>query len=168
MPGVASDPFTILGLLPKFELDMRDLERGQREAFVAKKSEGALGLEAVNEAYRLLKSPVTRAELLFARRGWSTKSSPAPILLEQVFADREAIEQARARGDTSFLSDWVGKARKRRNALGAALSQILDASEAKGCEVQATPLLEELRYLSRALTAAESALGALEEASLQP
>lgn len=160
--------FAILGHEPKYNLDLRVLERKQREAFVARQGEGALALEAINEAYRLLKAPLTRAELFFELRGWSTQTRPEPATLERVFAERERIELARASADVSFLSDWVGAARKRQDAVCASLGQILDAPGNSRSAEEAAALLEQLRFLSRALAAAEASLVALEESTDEP
>jgi hypothetical protein len=116
-----------------------------------------------------LKSPVTRAELLFDLRGWSTKIEPEQTLLERVFAARDAIASAKQHGDKAFLLDWASTARKRYDALCADLGVYLDDETKRGSaeREEAAVLLEELRYLSRALAEVQSALHVIDEASIQ-
>lgn len=159
--------FTVLGLVPRYGIEEAELDRRQRQLYVTKSVEGALALEQLNEAHRLLQDPVARAELLFDLLGWPKQAAPDPSLLEWVFNEREQVEAAKARGDEDFLWDWVTTARKRRDALISALAQILDGPEARASAgalaERALPLLEELRYLSRALGSAQQAAEALED-----
>ena len=155
--------FEILGLEPRFAVKPEELERLQREHFAAQSSGKRVTLEAVNEAYRRLKDPVARAELLFTLRKWPPKAPLDPALLESVFTERETIDAARKRCDSAFLSDWVSAARKRQDALVAELGVILDETVTSDHPpVKALELLDQLRYLTKALHAAQSALDAVE------
>jgi DnaJ-domain-containing protein 1 len=163
------NPFELLGLATRFAIDRTDLERRQREAFLRRghSAEPSLELERVNDAVRILKDPLSRAELLFHLRGWSTKSAPNPELLERAFRERDAIESAQADGNDARLMELVGSARQRRDALVASLAALLDAEvpSKPTIEAEAAAILDDLRYLSRALAAAEAALEALDERS---
>lgn len=176
------DVFSFLGLAPRFGLEQTELDRRQRELFVERQSEGPRALEKINEAIRSLKDPATRAEHLFKLRGWPIKGSPDPILLERIFTDREFIDQARKKGDRDGLVAWLDAALLRQRNQIELLTLLLDGPAATiyppdnapqdpsdapqdGSEAQrALLLLEELRYLSRAIDAARHALDALEEA----
>ncbi|MGC4068714.1 MAG: hypothetical protein QM784_29505 [Polyangiaceae bacterium] len=117
----APNAFELLGLPARFALDLAELERRQRAAFAHRATEGAMessmegamqggpnvDLERINDAYRVLKDPILRAELLFELRGWSTKSAPDPALLERVFQERDAIERAKAAGDEARLFEFA-------------------------------------------------------------
>jgi hypothetical protein len=165
------DCFSRLGITPKFALDSSELDRRQRELFVARAAEGPCTLEAINEAMRVLRDPVARAEQMFHLRSWPTESEPDPILLERVFADREFIDLARKRGDVAALYALLDAAEPRRRTLFAELGRILDgdpmpesgdARRATTNAKRALLLLEELRYSTRAAAAAHEAILALE------
>ncbi len=172
------DLFTFLGLAPRFALESAELERRQRELFVERQGEGPRVLETINEAVRILRDPATRAEQLFGLRGWPLKGSPDPVLLERIFTDREFIDQARKKQDKNGISAWLEAAIPRQQALIDMLTLLLDGPAATIYPTERDPgessdaqrallLLEELRYLSRALTAAHAALEALEDAAIE-
>jgi DnaJ-domain-containing protein 1 len=158
-----SDAFSTLGLAPQFALDLRDLEQKQRELYVACSRGDVSALEDINEAYRVLKSPVSRAELLFERRGWSIISRPNPDVLMEVFAERENIDFLRTEGDVAALDAWVLTAQQRKEALVSSLGLLLDGNDNPSKASEATQLLEQLRFLTRAIAAAESAISTLED-----
>jgi DnaJ-domain-containing protein 1 len=156
--------FELLQLEERFSLTASEVERALRRKFVACTHEGPLALERVNEAYRVLKDPVTRAEAIFELRGWSKQAAPNLTLLEQVFAERESIERARQNSDWVFLENWVRAARKRREALEATLAELVDGAaprnDAKERAASAASCLDELRFIGKAIRAAEAALDA--------
>jgi hypothetical protein len=175
------DCFSWLGMTPRFALDTSELDRRQRELFLAKSAEGPHTLEAINEAMRLLKDPISRAEQMFLLRSWPTESEPDPVLLERVFADREFIDAARKRGDVAALYALLDAAEPRHRTLIAELTRLLDgdgeateepkdaaevgldaARAATANAKRALLLLEELRYFTRAVVAAEEAILALQ------
>lgn len=161
--GAPKNPFVVLGVPARFGLDPAELERRQRELYAASEPAKRVTQADVNEAYRRLQDPVERASFLFGLRGWSTKAPLDPDLLKRVFSEREQIEKAQARGDEAFLLDWVMTARKRRDELVTSLGQVLDGSESESvAPIDALVLLDELRYLSKAIFAAETALDAVE------
>jgi hypothetical protein len=187
---LAGDPFAVLGLTPRFGLSSTELERRQRELFAERRGEGTRALEAVNHAVLLLKDPAQRAELLLRLRGWPLKGADDPALLVRIFAEREGIERARLSRDLAALRAYVEAARPRLMAIQSELTSLLDASEAPsagehavaepcsperasattplvagcgGAPARALLLVEELRYLSRAVTVAESAISVLSD-----
>jgi hypothetical protein len=158
-----SDAFSILGLVPQFALDLRKLDQKQREFYVARGRGDSSAIEEVNAAYRDLKLPVSRAELLFERRGWSMVSRPSPDLLMEVFAEREQIDGWRTQGDLEALYAWVLTAQQRKEALVSSLGQLIDGDEHASTAFEAARLLEQLRFLTRAIAAAELAITTLED-----
>lgn len=159
--STTEDPFQLLGLEPRFELEPGDLERRQRELTVARRVEGASVLQRLNDAVRELKDPVTRAERLFQLRGWSTQVNANPVMLEQTFADRERIDAWRRGRDADALRCWLRDvAVPRQRDLSEALKHTLDVEPEPG---RALPLLVQLRYAAKAAAAARAALDALEE-----
>jgi molecular chaperone HscB len=56
----------------------------------------------INDAYRTLREPVTRAEYFLSQRGFELSKSAPPELLEEVFDLNMALEELRG-GDESAL-----------------------------------------------------------------
>jgi molecular chaperone HscB len=111
--GRHGDYFAFLGLPHRLQLDIADLERRFRELsrqfhpdyfYNATAAERRASLERssyLNDAYRVLKNPVTRLEYLLEIEGLGMKS-PAeaskavpPALLEEVFALNEELDDIR-------------------------------------------------------------------------
>jgi len=157
-----SDPFGILGLKPTFDLNPAELERRQRELTLERRSQGPLALEMLNQAVRLLKDPVTRAEQVFQVRGLPVRSVPTESVLERVFAEREQIDAWWRSNDSGALQDWLQDlALPRQRQVISALTALLDASASVPPE-QALGLLDELRYGARSIAAAHLAIDAAE------
>ncbi|HEY5956563.1 MAG TPA: hypothetical protein VIV60_08425 [Polyangiaceae bacterium] len=171
------DLFAQLGILPRFAIEGAELDRRQRELFVQRQAEGPRALELMNEAVNSLRDPATRAEQLFELRGWATRGSPDPILLERIFTDREFIDLARKKGDITALNAWIDAARPRQQALLSKLTLLLDGPaatayasqsdaepgpESSGLSRRALLILEEFRYVSRAIVTAHNAISELE------
>jgi hypothetical protein len=165
----------MLGIPQRFTLDDAELDRRQRELFAQHQSgpqaSDARALELINDAVAILRDPVSRAEELFRMRGWATRGSPDPILLERIFTDREFIDNARKRGDVQALHAWIEAARPRQQALLGKLTLLLDsdtdaaavAPESTGGRAERALLIfEELRYFVRAIAAANAAVTELE------
>lgn len=170
------DPFSCMGLAPRFGLSVTELDRRQRELHVERRSRGPEALEEVNAAVRLLRDPATRAEQLLQLRGWTEHGASDPALLERVFTDREQIEAARRRSDRGALAEWVASAKQRRQILLDSLTRTLDGEPASAGllpqiedeehrRTRAWRLLGELRYLTRALRTADAALEDIDDAN---
>ncbi len=112
-PLAAADGyFAFFGLPEKLDLDAADLDRRylalswklHPDNFVrAEEFERNLSLDrssVLNDAYRVLRDPVSRAEYLLARHGvrkeGQTKQQAPPELLEEVFELNESLEELRA------------------------------------------------------------------------
>src|SRR5262245_30309831 len=111
--GRHGDYFTFLGLPRKLLIDQSDLERRLRELsrkfhpdyfYNASPAERLASLERssyLNDAYRALKTPVSRIEHLLAIEGLSSARSEEgtakvpPSLLEEVFALNEELDEIR-------------------------------------------------------------------------
>jgi|SRR5579871_557916 len=107
--GRHGDYFSFFGLPRKLNLDAADLEQRFRDLsrlfhpdyfYNAAPAERRASLERssyLNDAYRTLKSPVTRAEYLLRLEGLTTTASATPPgLLEEVFALNEELDEIRA------------------------------------------------------------------------
>ena len=108
------DAFDLLGLPAAFELDAGQLDQRYRElqrqlhpdkfvhASSSERRESLSRAVSVNEAYRLLKDELKRAELLFLRLTGTApdkgQSTAAPELLMEVMELREELAAVRKRG----------------------------------------------------------------------
>ena len=139
--GRYGDYFTFFGLPRRLGLDAQDLERRFRELsrkfhpdffYNAPPAERLASLERssyLNDAYRVMRNPVTRVEHLLAIEGLppaksedpATGSGPAslkvpPALLEEVFALNEELDEIRelreSGGDAAHLRARLEAARK--------------------------------------------------------
>jgi molecular chaperone HscB len=174
-----SDPFQILGIEPKLDLDLPTVEARHRELSRAlhpdryaraPAAERRLALSRaieVNEAFRAIKDPIKRAEALFQHLGVPSGETAEPnpstdLLMEMMEAREELSDAARAR-DLEKVKDLGLKMQLRERETLAALSQGLGRA---GADVnEARKLLHhlgELRYLRRFL----DEVAAIEEAAL--
>lgn len=171
------DPFAVLGLPRAFAVDLAAIEKTHRElsrALHPDRYTGAAPTERraalskaveVNEAWRVVRDPVRRAEALLSLAGvpvGEDKEPPAsPDLLMEVMEQREALAEARAAKDHAkiealarAMEDDVKEAER---ALGAAI----DAGDRARAALEA---LGRLRFYRRFLEEAHGALEALDHA----
>ncbi|MGC4092629.1 MAG: Fe-S protein assembly co-chaperone HscB [Polyangiaceae bacterium] len=173
-----SDPFETLGLEPRFELDLNDLEARQRELsralhpdrYAARcAAERRLALSRaieVNDAARLLKDPLRRAQALLARHGIDVgegdeQPRSSPGFLMEVLEQREELSQALRQKDVHGAERLAQDFAKREAAL---LSELGGAFAALGNSTSwersaAEPLLSklgELRFVRRLLNEAHT------------
>lgn len=161
------DPFTLLGVDRRFDLDVFALEKTHRELSralhpdkfaQAGASERRAALEkaaSVNEAWRTLKDPIRRAEALFALAGVPVgedkEPRPSGAFLMEVLEQREALAEARASKDLAAV-EKLGRVMKERSR--AAESKLADGFAGKPDRAaleRLLPLLGELRFYRRFL-----------------
>lgn len=160
-----SDPFTLLGAPKKYDLDLDQVEKSHRELaralhpdkFVnATPSERREALEKaadVNEAWRVVKDPIRRAEALFALAGVvvaennqaSTITVP-PQFLMQMMEAREELAEARAKKDMAKVRSLGDGVREKFEVAELKLAKGLEADPRK-----VIPVLGELRFYKRFL-----------------
>jgi len=177
---VTLDPFAVLGLPRAFAVDLPAIEKTHRElsrALHPDKYAGAAPTERraalskaveVNEAWRVVRDPVRRAEALLALAGvpvGEDKEPPAsPDFLMEVMEQREALADARMEKDTaritSLADDVEAAAARSERELGAAL----DAGDIARDPKPALAALGRLRFYKRFLEEAHGALEALDHA----
>lgn len=162
------DPFHILGVEKRFDLDLAALEKTHRELSRAlhpdrfagsgsTERRDALARAAdVNEAWRALRDPVKRAEALFVALGVpvgdASEPKPSADFLMEMLDEREALQNAREQKDlrtVTALGDAVrARMEKAEDALaGGFLRPGLTADDARAL----LPLLGELRFYRRFL-----------------
>src|SRR5690606_7714718 len=145
--NLQSSDFELFGLPEAFALDRAALDARwkelQREAHPDRfaSADPALQRQAmqwsvrINEAYQRLKDPLQRGAYLCERRGApiqaeSNTAMPADFLMQQM-QWREALEESDGADALDALADEVVQARSARiEALGRALDELGDASEA--------------------------------------
>jgi molecular chaperone HscB len=172
------DPFAQLGAPRRFDLDLAALEKRHRELSRAlhpdkfaqagaSERRGALEKAAeVNEAWRVVRDPIRRAEALFRLAGIevgeTSEPKPDPGFLMEMLEMREALAEARAKrklGDVEKLGAEIAARRSKAEARLAAgfAAHGADGADGADCpEVRASlaplvPLLGELRFYRRFL-----------------
>ena len=168
-----NDPFEMLGVERRFDLDLATLEKTHRELSRALHPDRYAGAGAserravlekaasVNEAWRTVRDPIKRAEALFALAGLQVgednEPKPTPAFLMEVLEQREALSDARAAKDLVKVRSIGAAMEKRANDAEQKLAQGFvavgtDASAADRTAVtELLPLLGELRFFKRFL-----------------
>jgi molecular chaperone HscB len=177
-----SDAFGQLGLAPRYDVDPAALERAFFErskelhpdrftsAPAAERVVALSRARALNDAYALLKRDASRAEYLLAREGVTIGDNERidPALVMALLEEREALAEARQRGDLAVVEEMAAAMRARRkDALGrvkagfAALDGGGLAGDARGEELaRIKGQLILLRYIERYLEECDAALDA--------
>jgi molecular chaperone HscB len=162
------DPFDTLGIAPTFDLDVGAVEKRYRElsrVLHPDKHVGASPAERrislgkaveVNEAWRLVRDPIRRAEALLQRRGVEVRegSEPKadPAFLMEMMEQREALSEAKATHDVASVRALGKRIRERESDVLGRLARGFAANGAPGGDVAAlVPLVGELRYYRRFL-----------------
>jgi molecular chaperone HscB len=162
-PNTAADHFAVLGVGPRYALDLVDLEARYKDLSrrlhpdrFAKADPRArrASLERtvqLNEAWRALRDPVRRAEYLLARAGVKIASDAAsPELLAEILELREELAEARAASDDVKVRGMANDMRGRATDAMRAIAGALDAGTREGLE-QAARALVAFRYYRRFL-----------------
>ena len=164
------DPFETLGVEPAFGLDLTALEQRHRDLSRALHPDRHSGSGAaerrmalgraieVNEAFRVLKDPVRRAEALLALRGVQSgegKEPPAsPALLMEVMERREALAEIRQTKHEAALARLIADVRAEEARVVQALA--IEFATASGNSAEILKRISELRYYRRFLDEAAS------------
>jgi molecular chaperone HscB len=160
--------FELFGLEPTYALDREELERRYLDRSKAVHpdrfaAEGAAKRVAaiqqsmeLNEAYKTLKKPVSRAEYLLASRGISigTNEQLDPGFLIGILEAREELASAKAAGDEAKLAELEAAMARRRRAAIDGLATLWQELETSGDEQLLVAIKREiilLRYLDRYL-----------------
>lgn len=157
-----ASPFATLGLEPAFNVDLAALERTHRELSRALHPDRYVGAPAgerlraldravvVNQAFRVVRDPLSRAEALFALRGEPVgeghEPKPSQAFLMDVLEWREELGEAKDRRD-------AGRVAALRTIASEGMTRALDALtrafEAGGDLHSHVALLGELRFYRR-------------------
>ncbi len=122
--GMDCDPFSVLGLPRRFDLDPGVIERAYLSRVAALHPDLARGdpeaparAAALNDARAMLADPEKRAEVLLGLMGGSSQTKALPEgLLQEMLEAREALEMAQMEGDRAAVARWRDWAEARRAA----------------------------------------------------
>lgn len=172
---MTSSPFEVLGVPLLYALDERELERRHRDLSKAlhpdryagkpssERREALSRAITVNEAFRQLRDPISRAEALLAQLGRpvseTNQPKPSPALLMQVMERREALSAARRAEDKDRVEAIAAQASSDAEEVAERMADAF-AEEPIPVE-QVVGLLGELRYLRRLKEEAGAALDEL-------
>jgi molecular chaperone HscB len=159
--GAQIDKFALLGFEPSFDapagLDdkFRALSRKLHPDRFARATpqERRFSLEQttlLNDAYKVLKDPVRRAEHLLALRGVKGDPKMSPEFLEETLEDREKLLEAKSSGEP--LDALAAGVREKRDRT---LREAREALESGGDLSRAAELLARMRYYARYLDEVE-------------
>ncbi|GAB4201351.1 MAG: Fe-S protein assembly co-chaperone HscB [Sandaracinaceae bacterium] len=156
-------PFDILGVEPRFDLDLAALERRFRElSKLHHPDRGAAGRTPaerreslgkamdLNEAYRTLRDDLTRARAVLAAQGVEVtgeERADDPGFLLEVMELREGLGEARERADLATVRRLAAEVRAAYEAARAALSIALERRD----HADARRALGRMRYYRRFL-----------------
>jgi molecular chaperone HscB len=176
------DPFATLGLERRFDVDLRAVERTHRDLSRAthpdRHSEGppssraeALGRSVeINEAFRIVRDPIKRAEALFALAGIpvgeTNEPKPSPALLMEILERREELEAAKDARDLAKVRALGEAIDARARAGERALAEGFDDADGDRGRLDAlVHKLGELRFYRRFLEHVSDIEDALTELS---
>lgn len=158
-----SDPFTTLGIPARFTFAPGELEQRHRDLsrtlhpdryVSAPPSERRVALEravAVNDAFRLLRDPLGRAQALLARHGAPLRDDERapPSLLMEVMELRESLDAARTKPDrvAALRAEVSARIATGERAVAAAFDGDAAPDDATLAKARAAVVM--LRYLRR-------------------
>ncbi len=160
--GGLQNHFDLFGLAPAFRLDREALEKAYREiqgrvhpdrfahASDAERRASLQWTTRVNEAYRVLKSPVQRAQHILELNGvdvaFETNTQMPTDFLMQQLELREELERAVAKKDAQALDALRVSLRSSQSSLEAQVGETIDS---KQDYAGAAGLVRKLMFLHR-------------------
>ena len=179
LPSLASDYFEFFSLVPKLQIDLEDLQkrfyelskllhpdRYQRKS-VPEQQYSLDATAVLNDAYRVLRDPLRRAEYVLKQAGFQTseqRSKDVPAeLLEEVFELNMALEEMRD-GDASArpqLEEAREKFHALRDEIDARLKTLFavyDARPGKETLSEIRSILNRRRYIRNLVNDVEKEL----------
>ena len=169
------DPFETLGIAPSFDVDLTSLEKRYRELARVLHPDRHLGgspgerrmtlgkAVEVNEAWRMVRDPIRRAEALLRRLGVRMEEGKEPKanpeFLMEMMEQREALSEARASADPAAVERLASAIRQREKDVTARIAAAFAAARPGGERAsngasgldKVVPLVGELRYYRRFL-----------------
>jgi len=171
------DPFAVLGLEPRFDLDSTQLEARFHErsrevhpdrfvgAPAGQRAAALVQTRALNDAYQVLKKPQRRAEHLLARHGVAIdeRERLEPGFLMEILELREELADARVANQLERVKALGADMRRRQqmmvDGLAPRFGQLGRADDAAVLAAIKHDLIT-LRYLSRYVEECDAAIDA--------
>jgi molecular chaperone HscB len=166
------DPFATLGLPRAYGIDLRAAEKAHRElsralhpdkfanAGASERRDALTKAADVNEAWRIVRDPVRRAEALFVLAGVEVGETKEPKpdaeLLMEVLEKREALADAKVSRNVNAVRALEDEMRAREEKIEKALA------DAKTFDGALVGKLGEMRFYRRFLDEASAVLESLE------
>jgi molecular chaperone HscB len=148
--GVNLDPFAILGLSPSFDSRAFHPDRYVGAGASERREALARAIE-VNEAWRVVRDPIRRAEALLDLRGAGVSEDrepkPEPEFLMEMLEQREALSEAMEARDHVAIRKLADAIRARSDETERALAR----GFVKGDSVELLGTLGQLRFYRRFL-----------------
>ncbi len=168
------DPFAVLGIPPRFDLQLGDVEKRYRDLSKTLHPDRYVGRPAgerrmalnkaieVNEAWRAVRDPIARAEALLRRGGVDIDEASAPTtrpdFLMEMMELREALAEAREKRDAAALARLTQDVQQREEAILSQLTAQFDAAaDDTGQLDRCVVPLSQLRFVRRFLEEASAA-----------
>jgi molecular chaperone HscB len=163
--GVTVNPFAILGLARSYDLDMAAAEKTHRElsralhpdryvdAGASERRAALTRAVEVNEAWRVVRDPIRRAEALLELAGAATgeegpsRPETAPEFLMEMLEQREALAEAKQARDLARVHALASAIEARSRSVEGTLG----AGFARGEAASLVGKLAELRFYRRFL-----------------
>lgn len=157
------DPFATLGIARRFDVDLAEAERKHRElsralhpdrfvgASPSERREALTRAVEVNEAWRIVRDPIRRAEALLQLEGVAVAEDKQPqadpAFLMEMLERREALAEARQARDL----EAVRRMAEAIEAKSQAVETVLSDGFSRGDAASLVGKLGELRYYRRFL-----------------
>jgi molecular chaperone HscB len=158
------DPFATLGMPREYALDSEELERKYRDlqralhpdrhvnATPAERRMALSKAVEVNEAYRVLKDDVRRAESLLALLGHAAKDTAVdPELLMEVMELRESLSEAKQERNLPRVQKHASQVQALATTTRRELAAALAEHSAGAALAKPAALLSKLKYYKRFL-----------------
>jgi molecular chaperone HscB len=143
------DPFATLGIARTFDVDLAAVEKVHRELSRALHPDRYVGASPserraalakaveINEAWRVVRDPIRRADALLAQRGVATGEGPGakavdPSFLMDMLEQREALAEARRSKDVEGVRRMAAAIEERARSVERALAEGFARDEVDG------------------------------------
>ena len=162
-----TDPFEVLRIEPRFDVDLVAVEKRVRDLSRVLHPDRHAGASAgqrrmslgraidVNEAWRIVRDPIRRAEALLRRAGAQPADQDAkadPRFLVDFMEQREALSEAKRKGDKREIDRLASSVRARSAEATSRLSAGFSAAGDDPERLAAlAAIVGELRYFRRFL-----------------
>ncbi len=171
IPASAPDPFAMLGLPPRFDLDTASIEARFRErsrelhpdrfigAPAAERAQAMVRARALNDAYQVVRRPQRRAEALLVRAGLAIGDHERldPAFLNEILELREELAEARVAARTDDVTRLQATMQVRQRTIEHGLAPLFAAGDPASLAHAKRDLIT-LRYVMRYLEECGAAL----------